>query len=47
VFNVCAWVAVDLVPFEISSLGSPKVETPYHDNDLRLTPIISPQSGWQ
>jgi hypothetical protein len=24
-----------------------KVETPYHDNDLTLTPIISPQSGWQ
>ena len=23
-----------------------KVETPYHDNDLILTPIISPQSGW-
>jgi hypothetical protein len=23
----------------------PKVETPYHDNDLILTPIISPQSG--
>jgi hypothetical protein len=22
-----------------------KVETPYHDNDLILTPIISPQSG--
>jgi hypothetical protein len=24
-----------------------KVETPYHDNDLILTPIISSQSGWQ
>jgi hypothetical protein len=24
-----------------------KVETPYHDNDLILAPIISPQSGWQ
>jgi hypothetical protein len=24
-----------------------KVETPYHDNDLIPTPIISPQSGWQ
>jgi hypothetical protein len=24
---------------------SPKVETPYHDNDLILTPTISPQSG--
>ena len=24
-----------------------KVETPYHDNDLTLTPIISPQSSWQ
>jgi hypothetical protein len=24
-----------------------KVETPYHDNDLILTPIISPQSGSQ
>ena len=24
-----------------------KVETPYHDNDLVLTPIMSPQSGWQ
>jgi hypothetical protein len=23
-----------------------KVETPYHDNDLILTPIISPQSRW-
>jgi hypothetical protein len=23
-----------------------KVETPYHDNDLILAPIISPQSGW-
>ena len=23
-----------------------KVETPYHDNNLMLTPIISPQSGW-
>jgi hypothetical protein len=22
-----------------------EVETPYHDNDLILTPIISPQSG--
>jgi hypothetical protein len=22
-----------------------KVETPYHDNDLIMTPIISPQSG--
>ena len=25
--------------------SAPKVETPYHDNDLILTPIISPQSG--
>jgi len=24
-----------------------KVETPYYDNDLILTPIISPQSGCQ
>ena len=24
-----------------------KVETPYHDNDLIMTPIRSPQSGWQ
>ena len=24
-----------------------KVETPYHDNDLILDPIISLQSGWQ
>ena len=24
-----------------------KVETPYHDNDLILTPIISPQSSWR
>jgi hypothetical protein len=24
-----------------------KVETSYHDNDLIMTPIISPQSGWQ
>jgi hypothetical protein len=24
-----------------------KVETPYHDNDLILTPIILLQSGWQ
>ena len=24
-----------------------KVETPYHDNDRILTPIISSQSGWQ
>ena len=24
-----------------------KVETPYHDNDLSLTPKLSPQSGWQ
>jgi hypothetical protein len=24
-----------------------KVETPYHGNDLILTPIISPRSGWQ
>jgi hypothetical protein len=24
-----------------------KVETSYRDNDLILTPIISPQSGWQ
>jgi hypothetical protein len=23
-----------------------EVETPYHDNNLILTPIISPQSGW-
>ena len=27
--------------------NSSSVETPYHDNDLILTPIISPQSGWQ
>jgi hypothetical protein len=24
-----------------------KVETPYHDNDLILVSVISPQSGWQ
>jgi hypothetical protein len=24
-----------------------KIETPYHDNDLIMTPIISSQSGWQ
>jgi len=24
-----------------------KVEKPIHDNDLILTPVISPQSGWQ
>jgi len=24
-----------------------KVETPIHDNDLILTLIIAPQSGWQ
>ena len=24
-----------------------KVETPYHENYLIFTPIISPQSGWQ
>ena len=30
-----------------SKLGTSKVETPYHDNDLILTPIISSQSGWQ
>jgi hypothetical protein len=23
-----------------------KVDTPYHDNDLIMTPIISSQSGW-
>jgi hypothetical protein len=23
-----------------------KVKTPYHDNDLILPPIKSPQSGW-
>ena len=28
------------------TLSSTKVQTPYHDNDLILTPIISPQSGW-
>jgi hypothetical protein len=27
------------------TLLRPKVETPYHDNDLILTPIISTQSG--
>jgi hypothetical protein len=26
---------------------SNKEETPRHDNDLILTPIISPPSGWQ
>jgi len=31
----------------IAILGGSKVETPYHDNNLVLTPIISPQSGWQ
>jgi hypothetical protein len=31
----------------IYSISVCKVETPYHDNDLVLTPIISPQSGWQ
>jgi hypothetical protein len=30
-----------------SFIPSSKVETPYHDNDLILTPTISPQSGWQ
>jgi hypothetical protein len=28
-------------------VGVVKIETPYNDNDLILTPIISPQSGWQ
>jgi hypothetical protein len=28
-------------------LQVPKVETPDHDNDLIMTPVISPQSGWQ
>jgi hypothetical protein len=28
-------------------VGRSKVETPYHDNNLIVTPIISPQSGWQ
>ena len=29
------------------SVGRSKVETPYHDHDLILTSIISPQSDWQ
>jgi hypothetical protein len=35
---------------EMTSLLKPawmKVETPIRDNDLILTPIIAPQSGWQ
>jgi hypothetical protein len=32
------WVNVD-------GYGLGKVETPIHDNDLILTPIIAPQSG--
>ena len=28
-------------------LANGKVETPYHDNDPILTPLISPQSAWQ
>jgi hypothetical protein len=37
------------VDFWVGQLGQAqcKVETPYHDNDLILTPIILPQSGWQ
>ena len=29
----------------VDSISACKVETPYHDNDLILTPIISPQCG--
>jgi hypothetical protein len=36
--NICVALA--------SLWWSTKVEIPYHDNDLILTPIISPQSGW-
>ena len=32
---------------EAVALRHSKVESCYHDNDLILTPIISPQSGWQ
>jgi hypothetical protein len=30
---------------DIGSPGCPKVETPIHDNDLIMTPIIASQSG--
>jgi hypothetical protein len=35
------------VKWPLVSANCIKVETPYHDNDLILTPILSPQSGWQ
>jgi hypothetical protein len=33
------------MPWSCTFLINSKVETPYHDNDLILTPMISPQSG--
>jgi hypothetical protein len=39
-FPCCLGVHDEVIPNKVF-----KVETPYHDNDLILTPIISPQSG--
>jgi hypothetical protein len=41
--NIMKQLAMDTIP----NRQLRKVETPYHDNDLILTPLISPQSGWQ
>jgi hypothetical protein len=34
-----------VLPSHVCTMSEHKVETPYHDNDLILTPVISPQSG--
>ena len=58
IWMVCCKVKIIHTKFQLSTFSNPnddcsaninttKVETPYHDNDLILTPIISPQSGWQ
>ena len=38
---------LSMVPCLWVEWSGSKVETPYNDNDLIHTPIISPQSGWQ
>jgi hypothetical protein len=47
--NGSPWSTISLSFIFFSSFYLPhfahKVETPYHDNDLILTPIISPQNG--
>ena len=46
-FTIDSWARqLQLVTLNTTFGALIKVETPYHDNDLILTPIISPQSGW-